>query len=82
MVNSIKTKYVAARRNVGNNMFDVLNEASFVQVDGTWYPVLGYDEFDDILCLENYRGDDRVIHDASLTIAYTDVRVSTPVTKR
>lgn len=49
--------------------------ASSVRVDGKWYNVLGYDINDDVVCLENYAGDDITIINASTSLNTCDVRV-------
>ena len=73
-------KYIVVETNVGNDIGDILNAASEVQIDGSWYPVLGYDTSDDILCLDgqDWR-DDLIIREASKYVTHTEVMVSMKV---
>lgn len=53
----------------------IMINASSVRVDDTWHHVLGYDVTDDVLCLENYTGQDITVVNASTVIDREDVLV-------
>lgn len=76
-----QSKYVIVETNVGNDMEELLLFASEIKVDGSWYPVLGYDPSDDIMTLDgqDYR-DDIIIDQASLYLTHTEVMISVGVT--
>jgi hypothetical protein len=73
-------KYIA-KCDVGDDIHEVLCEAAFVELDGNWFPVLGYDPSDDVLCLENFCGNDYEIHNASKNILPQNVKVAVQVTE-
>lgn len=76
-----RTNYIADT-DVGDDIFDVLNKAALVLLNGTWCPVLGYDESDDVLCAEDFTSDDDwVIMGASQTINWLQVKVAVSVTE-
>lgn len=79
------SKYYATS-NVGDTIVEVLNEAAFVLIDHgqeqEWCPVLGYDEYDNVLCLESFlHNKDIVIDDASAKIPFYKVKVAVEVTR-
>ena len=56
-----------------------LTAATSIQVEDKWYPVLGYELFDDIMCLENHSGQDITIVDASEFITHDEIKVEVNV---
>ena len=76
-----RTKYIA-NADVGDDMIDILNNASHVQLHDTWYPVLGYDETDDILCAEgSIPAHDSIIPNASITLDWWNFKIAVLVTE-
>ena len=51
--------------------------ASSVRYKGEWYPVLGYDPGDGIMCLDNPTGDNIEIN--AVILNYFDIRVEVEV---
>lgn len=76
------SRYIAIAE-VGSNIIDILNRASQVYINGTWFNVLGYDEIDDTLCAENHLEgkEDWIIPEASKIFMYLDFKVDVPVTE-
>jgi hypothetical protein len=56
-----------------------LNIASSIRVGDCWYNVLGYDDEDDVICLENQTGNDITISSASESISLSDIKVEVNV---
>ena len=78
---SERTRYIADT-DVGDDIFDILNKAAFVLINRVWYPVLGYDESDDVLCAEDHTSDqDWVITKASEHFNWLEVKVAVSVTE-
>lgn len=73
-------RYITVETNFGNDMEELLLSVSEVKVDGSWYPVLGYDPEDDIMTLDgqDFR-DDLIIEEASTNLNHTEVMVSVPI---
>lgn len=75
--------YVTAPFHAGTQIEDVMNEASHVRISESeserWYPVLGYDSYDDVLCVENYNGDDWEFAEASQVFSYKDFKIAVNV---
>ena len=75
-----ETSFIAPSQHIGYSIQDVLNKASSVRVTGFgWMPILGYDEADDTLCLENYTGDDITLSHASEILHIDNIRVHSNV---
>lgn len=72
------SKYVAMR-DVGDTILDLLCDASSVGVGNMAYRVLGYDPTDDVLCLENFTGDDITVYNASTKISCSQIMVEVRV---
>ena len=66
----------------GDTIGDVMREASHVKVpeEGRWFPILGYDEWDDVLCVENFNGPDWEFAEASQIFSYRDFKIAVEVT--
>ena len=56
---------------------DIFNCATSIKYNGEWYPVLGYDHTDGIMCLENHQGDDIVLN--KRYIHHSEIRVEVDV---
>lgn len=76
---SNQTKYISPKTNVGEDIIDVLNVASHVNINGQWCPILGYDETDDTLCAEGITEEDWIVPEASKIFCYLDFKVSIQV---
>jgi hypothetical protein len=77
-------KYYIAECDVGDDIFDILNDAAFVLINDAWCPVLGYDETDDVLCAENYKEgqDDFIQRHASKMFTHTDFKIAVEITEK
>lgn len=75
-----ESKYYSPVLNLGETITELLCEASSVRVNDIWYPVLGYDEYDDVLCLDGCNMiPDVECHEASTKVAPEDIRVEVSV---
>lgn len=79
IIQTEQTKYITPETSVGNDIVDLLNNASHVNINGQWCPILGYDETDDTLCAEGVTEPDWEIPDASSIFCYLDFKISVRV---
>jgi len=73
--------YEIVSRKIGDTMYDVLDQAAFIDINGQWCPVLGYDRLDDILCAEDYTGNGYEIENASHKFTTNQIQIATTVSE-